>query len=322
MLNDIYFTDNYIKIYEDNNEGKLETFNFEGKYGKCIYKYLKREIKGENYFDISTAYGYGGPLFLEYKEENLEKLVEEYRVAFEKYCIENKIVSEFIRFHPLIENHRFMEKHMDVEYLRDTVYVDLSNKDDILKNMKPGCRTAVRKAIKNNLIVEESKDLDVFIDLYRKTMIKNNAKEYYFFNDKFFENTIKYLGEQAKIFNVVKDDKVISSVIIIYYKDYIHYHFIGSDQEYSSYRPANLLIYEISLWGHDIGAKYFHLGGGYTGNDDSLFRFKKTFNPSGIKQFYIGKKIHIDDVYQRLVDKSNSNKESNYFPLYRESERQ
>lgn len=323
MIKDIYFLDNYIKIYEDNNEGILETFNFDSKYGRCIYKYLKRPIEyieGELYFDIATAYGYGGPLFLDYKEENIEKLVEEYRIEFEKYCIENKIVSEFIRFHPLIENNKYMENHMDVSYIRDTVYIDLSNKEDIFKNMKQHCKTAVRKAIKNDVIVEQSKDLNTFIDLYRKTMTKNNAKEYYFFNDKFFENTIKYLGENVKIFNAIKNGKVISSAIIINYGDYIHYHLIGNDQEYSNYRPSNLLIYEVSLWGYNIGAKYFHLGGGYIGNDDTLFRFKKNFNPNGIKHFYIGKKIHIDNIYQNLVDKYNSNKESNYFPLYRDNE--
>ena len=322
MQNDIYFTDNYIKIYEDNNEGKLETFNFESEYGKCVYKYLKRQIKEEDYFDITTAYGYGGPLFFDYKEENLEKLVEEYRVEFEKYCIENKIVSEFIRFHPLTENHKYMEKHMEVSYIRDTVYIDLINKEDILRNMKNRCKRAIRKAINNNVTVEESQDLDSFIDLYKKSMVRNNAKEYYFFRKEFFENTIKYLGKKVKIFNAIKDNRVISSAIIIYYEDYIHYHFIGNDYEYSTYRPSNLLIYEVSLWGHSIGAKYFHLGGGYTGNDDNLFRFKKSFNPIGTKQFYIGKKIHIDSIYQKLVDKCNSNKESNYFPLYRENENQ
>lgn len=324
-LRDIYFTDRYCKIYEENGDGKLEVFTFQTKNGKIIYKFLKREIDiiyGQKYFDITTPYGYGGPLIISLdKETNREELIEEFKKAFEKYCIENNIVSEFIRFHPIEKNYIGMEKYMDIEYVRDTVYIDIHDEHKVWSNMVSECRTATRKAIKNNIKIEQTKELKEFKNLYIETMKKNNATEYYFFSDEFFYNTMEYLKGNITIFNAKYKDKVISSVMAINYGEYIHYHLSGSDVEYSNYRPVNLLIYEMCLWGNKLGAKYLHLGGGYTGNDDNLFRFKKTFSKDGRGKFYIGKKVHLKEVYNSLVQKrkidNNGAINQLYFPLYR-----
>ena len=130
-LRDIYFTDRYCKIYEEKGDGNLEVFTFQTKNGKIIYKFLKREIDiidGQKYFDITTPYGYGGPLIILLdREANREQVIEEFKKAFEKYCIENNIVSEFIRFHPIEKNYIGMEKYMDIEYIVIAPFCDYLN---------------------------------------------------------------------------------------------------------------------------------------------------------------------------------------------------
>lgn len=327
---DIYFTPQYCKIYENNGEGILKNFSLNSKHGKVYYNFLLREIKysvgNEKYYDIITPYGYGGPLFLNYStKENLKQLIIEFKDKFEKYCSENKIVSEFVRFHPLIKNYLFMDNYMEISYIRDTVYMNLDSEEQIWQDITSKCRNMIRKAEKNDIKIEldNSKEaLQSFIRLYKITMDKNKATSYYYFKDDFFHDTFSLLKGNIYIFNAKYENKIISSALIMKYNEFAHYHFSGSDIEYLKLASNNLLLYKAALWAYKNGCKYFHLGGGYLGNNDNLFKFKKSFSKNNIVNFYIGKKIHNKLVYDKLVEewqkmKGNHDSNINYFPLYR-----
>lgn len=327
---DIYFTPQYCKIYENNGEGILKNFSMDSKYGKVYYNFLLREIEysidNKKYYDIITPYGYGGPLFLNYgTKENLKQLVLEFKEEFEKYCCESNIVSEFIRFHPIIKNHLFMDNYMEISHIRDTVYMSLDSKEQIWQDITSKCRNMIRKAEKNNVKIElnNSKEaLQSFIELYNKTMVRNNAVPYYFFKDDFFYDTFNLLKGNIYIFNALYEDKIISSALIMKYNQFAHYHFSGSDTEYLKLAANNLLLYKVALWAYENGCKYFHLGGGYLGNNDNLFKFKESFSKNNVTNFYIGKKIHNKFVYKKLAEewkKINGyhKNETNFFPIYR-----
>jgi lipid II:glycine glycyltransferase (peptidoglycan interpeptide bridge formation enzyme) len=327
---DIYFTPQYCKIYENNGDGILKNFSMNSRYGKVYYNFLIREIDwvidNKRYYDITTPYGYGGPLFYDYEtDEDLKNLILEFKEEFEEYCQENDIVSEFIRFHPLIKNYLFMDNYMEISHIRDTVYIKLDSEKQIWHDMESTCRNKVRKAEKNNVYIElnnSEESLQTFIKLYNRTMVKNNAISYYFFKDKFFYDTMELLKGNIYIFNAVYDSKIISSALIMKYNEFAHYHFSGADPEYLKLAPNNLLLYKVALWAYENGCKYFHLGGGYLGNNDSLFEFKKSFSKNNLLKFYIGKKIHNKEIYIKLTEeweKVNNNKEkkNNFFPIYR-----
>ena len=76
----------------------------------------------------------------------------------------------------------------------------------------------------------------------------------------------------------------------------------------------------IIKWAKAKGLKRFILGGGY-GEDDGIFKYKKSFSPNGIHKFYIGKKIFDRDKYDELIKIRNSDlsfdKDTLYFPQYR-----
>ena len=61
---DIYFEENYGKLYEKMEGGKQEIFTFSCEYGKVRHQFIKRTINGE-WFDLITPYGYGGPVIVE-----------------------------------------------------------------------------------------------------------------------------------------------------------------------------------------------------------------------------------------------------------------
>lgn len=328
---DIYFTPEYGMVYEKNNEGILKTFYFECEYGKVYYNFLLRDIKplkNKKYYDIITPYGYGGPLFLDYDLEDLKKLILQFKDSFEKYCKDNCIVTEFIRFHPLIKNYNDMDLYMDISNIRNTIYMNLITPDKIWSEMFSSCRTSIKKARKNFIeieikLIENVSDLDEFIPLYYKTMERNNAKEYYFFNKEYFHNCFKLLKGNIYLCNAIYQDKIIASTLLFKYGEFIHSHLSALDYDYKELSSNNLLIYKTALWGYEQGCKYFHLGGGYLGNNDSLYRFKKNFSRKGISKYYIGKKIHNKMIYKELVEKwkevnpNYQNQNLDYFPLYR-----
>ncbi len=325
---EIYFEEEYVKLYELNGEGKLEKFEFENELGKVRYLFLKRaiELSKERYYDIITPYGYGGPQIFPKAPKNLVELISVFRSEFDNYCKKNKIVSEFIRFHPLLKNHIFMEDYIETINAGTTIYIDLSSEESINENMKRTCRKSIRRALEKGFKVEldnSDQAWEKFVDLYYKTMDKNCASEYYYFPKNYFKNMRAFLKDKSAMFKTIHRGKTISSILILKGKDEIHGHLHATDPEYYKESPNNILIYTVALWGLENGYKKFHLGGGYGGRNDALFKFKSSFNKNGALDFYIGKKIHDLEAYNnltKLYEKKNPEirgKKLNFFPLYR-----
>jgi len=63
---DIYFEENYLRLFEANNEGIYNCFYYEKKNRVAIYPFLKNSVNElgynleDKYFDIQGAYGYNG----------------------------------------------------------------------------------------------------------------------------------------------------------------------------------------------------------------------------------------------------------------------
>lgn len=324
---DIYFKEEYGKIYELNGDGKLQIFRIENEEGSVIYNFLKREIPmsqgGKKYFDIATPYGYGGPLFLNYSDENgLKLLKERFQREFSEYCQRENIVSEFVRFHPILKNHEHLQDYMEVIYNRNTICIEIEDQDEekIWESLTCKCRNNLKHALQHEIRVEITEELDSFYNIYIKTMEKNCAEKYYYFPKEFFQNTLRLLGDGVKIFSAFYEDKIVSSALIIHEGEYMHCHFSGNDPEYRNLAANNMLFYEAAKWGAARGKRYFHLGGGFSSNEDCLYRFKSTFTKKEPYRFYIGKKIHNEEKYKSLVEereKIGEIKNKEFFPLYR-----
>ena len=93
----------------------------------------------------------------------------------------------------------------------------------------------------------------------------------------------------------------------------------GTDRDYFDVRPNDFLKFEAIKWLKERGLKNFVLGGGY-GADDGIFRYKKSLAPNGIVDFYIGKSIFDQELYDKLISKRRACGEileESFFPVYR-----
>ncbi|WP_416145267.1 hypothetical protein [Planococcus koreensis] len=107
-MKDIFGDESFERLYEKIEDGKQEVFEFHLPIGEVRHSFIKREISvqidGEVYYDITTPYSYGGPVVFECHEDYKWELVDEFQRAFQAFCEENKIVSEYIRFDPVQTN--------------------------------------------------------------------------------------------------------------------------------------------------------------------------------------------------------------------------
>ena len=326
---DVYFTPEYFEIYERNGEGKAQLFIYENGEDFVYYPFLLRGLNDLTYaedvrrkygdlYDITTPYGYGGPITNTRMKSHKKQLYSEFEDSLSSYCFQNNIISEFVRFHPFIRNH-LDYKDIESTLNRHTIFVDLSlDLEEIWANYDNKNRNRLRKAKANEyftIVHRSPNELENFMNLYYKTMDKKNAYEYYYFQKDFFDNSVELLRDHLELIEVMMDDKVTLSCFFMLYGDYIHYHLLGSDEEYLKYSPNNSLIHYVVEWAKSQGKKVLHLGGGYAGDTDTLYRFKKRFNKYGDLPFYIGKRIRNGEIYHELIKDLPVNE--NYFPLYR-----
>lgn len=320
---DIYWLSGYVKAFKLHGDGEPYLFFYEDSEVRGINVVMKRDVSNDSrfkslippkvYFDFSCPYGYGGWLI---EGGNPYMLFDEY----EKWCVNNGIISEFVRFHPVLENQKYSESSYDVIPLGNTVSIDLKSPETIWSNIHSKNRNMIRKARKNGIQIFSGRYPEIFRifrEIYNETMKKDNAEEYYYFGEEFYESILNDLPYNAQVFYAVYNKKIIAASIMLTANGYMSYHLSGSIKEYANMAPSNLLLYEAALWGNANGCRTLYLGGGVGSSEDSLYKFKKAFyKPDDVKRFYIGKKIFIQEKYDELLKLRNPI-DSIFFPMYR-----
>jgi len=324
---DIYFKYEYFELFAKSFGHKPEALFWKDNNICVFWSHLVRKIneidifKEDNYYDLITPYGYGGPL-ISYKTENKVKVAESVNEFFEiykKFALKNNYVSEFIRFHPIFVNWKEFEELFETLYLNDVVILDLTqNQDDICNNMAKKTRYYTRKALQDfeRIITTDSpseKEIEEFLNLYHDTMDKNKASSKYYFTKSFIKDHFDF--KTLLIYCKNQSGVIGSSGLFLEGKSIIHYHLSSSNYQFKT-SPARVVLWNAIIWAKEQGIKTFHFGGGRAKND-SLFYFKKGFSNTQIP-FYIGKIIFNSNLYNELVDKNTLiQRDPTFFPLYR-----
>lgn len=279
---------------------------------------VKRPIEGTPLFDITSVYGYCGPVYFFKEGYTAQKLIDFFRSGFMEYCKEKHIVSVFSRLHPLIEQKSILTGLGEVLDLNRTVSVNLNltseeQRKEYRKSLKSELNQLRRKEIK---VVEavSREDIDEFISIYYETMDRVNAAPGYYFSRAYFYEFLDNADFDSKLLLAVKDDKAVAGAIFTFTDKIMQYHLAGTTEQFIKDTPMKLILDEARLLGNESTAESLHLGGGVGGSDDdSLFRFKSGFSKD-FKQFSIWKWIVNQELYDEL---SREKQPSGFFPLYR-----
>lgn len=326
---DVYYLSGYVRAFQLHGDGEPLLLYYENNGVRGINVVMKRDISldkrfenkisANEYFDLATPYGYGGWIF---EGDENEGDSDAFAAEYLDWCKENKIVSEFIRFHPVIENcGGISSKFYETVLLGKTVAIELDDQEAIWTRFSSKNRSHIRVAAKEGVVVkmDTSKEaFDQFQKIYETTMNRDEADSYYYFDNRFFDSIRNDLEGHYTIFTAYLGDIAIASAIMIYAGKYMNYHLSGQLVEYRRYAGTNMILHEASNWGCSNGFEWLHLGGGLGAKDGPLYDFKKSFYKKGEdKVFYIGKKIINKKAYEKLVNMREEELSEGFFPEYR-----
>ena len=193
LLLDICYSKEYVSLYQNTNS---ELFEFRHQSGNDIFYNIsiKRPITHvgnclleETYYDLESAYGYGGF----YTNSVDQKFIEESMSLYKKRCIEENIVAEFQRYHPF--NTFAKENNSFFHFLkndRNIAVIDLSlSKEDRWASYSSNTRNILRKCEKN-LSVKLADSFEPFLELYEETMSRHSA-DFYYFTKEYYERLFR-----------------------------------------------------------------------------------------------------------------------------------
>lgn len=321
---DVYHLSGYVKGFYAHGDGEPLLIYFSSEPLKAIQVVMRRRISDNPCFsgkvetelyDLITPYGYGG--WLLEGQGSVEQMMAEYN----SWCKKNHIVSEFIRFHPVLRNQKAVEDYYEVVPLGATVAMDVTSLQTIWDNLTSKNRNMVRKAQKNGLHIYRANGpeiYEVFRQIYNQTMDRDCADAYYYFGGSYYESMRNDLGNNAQVFYAqTEDGQIAAAAIMLGANGRLNYHLSGSRQDMQRLAPTNLLLYEAACWGCENGYRTFHLGGGIGSREDSLLAFKKAFYRGDTCRYHIGKRIVDPDAYEMLVNLRGKPTDDTFFPAYR-----
>ena len=322
---DVYYLSGYVLPFAIHGDGEPLLFFYEGEKVRAMNVVMRRDIGADKsfmgkippntYYYFITPYGYGGWL-IEGNGDTFELFS-----LYQKWCCENGVVSEFLRLHPILENHNRLVSIYSVINIGKTVAMDLTSQNIIWNNMTSKNRNMIRKAEKNGVVIKTSSGSDIyekFIEIYNETMDRDNAEKYYYFEREFYTAMQHDLSNNSIIFYAENSDgDIIASSIILHCNGKLTYHLSGVKTEFRGLAPTNLLLYKAALWGAENCCRIFHLGGGVGAREDSLYRFKASFYRELPRDYFIGKKVFNEAIYNELVKIHAVENTGNFFPAYR-----
>lgn len=317
-INDVYWRFDYANANKYSEEDEIYMFHYVGRNSEAIYITAKRLInKSVNdavYYDLITPYGYGGWLVHGILEDEMY-------YEFDRWCKSNNIVSEFVRFHPILHNELIAVPYKVTE-LGSIVSIPLLSECEIWNNITSKNKNAIRKAQKLGVKVyysNEEKIYREFQSIYRKTMERKQADKFYLFKEEYFDPFKTSLTDNSKMFYAIYNGKIIAMCLMIYENEIMNYHLSGSLEECRNIPATNLILYEAARWGLSNGIKTLALGGGLRSTQDSLYKFKKSF-AKHVKDetFRIGSRIILPEIYDKLSE--NIVDDTQFFPKYRAQE--
>lgn len=192
--------------------------------------------------------------------------------------IYNRRLSNYIDFSLLQHGFRYLRREISsILFLEDTI-------EQNLDKFKPSHKRAVRKAIKEGVVVRESDKFDEFYSILQNNLkIRHNVTPTHTLDELL--KLKELFPNDVKLFGAFLGDKMVAGVVnFICTKDVVLAFYISHDEKYQETRALNLLFYSIFDWAITNNFKVFDFGI-FTVNEEPNFglaRFKENFGASGM----------------------------------------
>ena len=312
-LDDIYFRPDWVLLHSGDDDTQPLMFTCKHRGKVWIYPFLLRSISrigqhnlGHTWRDIESAYGYSGPL-----SNTLDtNFLHEVQKVFNDWCQSQNVVAEFVRLHPLMQNAQWLDPRVKVMFDRETVSLDFGCFQNNKLPFDTKTRNMISRASKSGVYVKEVSDQNSFkqfVSMYQDAMERLNAEDHLYFSDTYFVDLYNLVNSNGCLLLAMHDKKCISAGVFLKGSLWMHYHLAASNHGNMVSGANNQLLLTASRIGYKLGLQGLHLGGGRTADqEDSLLRFKRSMS-TNTHRYFIGKRIHMPDIYEYLCNRWQEN---------------
>jgi Acetyltransferase (GNAT) domain len=344
---DFYHLPEYLELEAKRHDATAEAIIIKDADRVFFLPYIIRDcdriaslprLGSDRIYDIISPYGYPGMLVSTTGQNS--RFIEKCLDLIYGYWQEKNICSAFLRLHPILnsyidssigDRYPFGNGDLTQERLRhrgEVVVCDLTiDIDDIWKQMRSNHRTKINKLRRSGFVttmVSTDKYLDVFIDIYIETMNRVNATQGYYFTRDYFHRFCQALGDRAQICIVETAGEIIAASLITEFSGIVQYHLGGTRTEFLPHSPTTIVFDYMIKWAKQRNNQYLNLGGGLSGNRDSLYHFKSGFSHQ-TKSFITIETIVNRSLYDHLTNiraeslgiVASEIHNASFFPAYR-----
>jgi sugar O-acyltransferase (sialic acid O-acetyltransferase NeuD family) len=289
---DVYYRPAYLRAYALTGHGRPVAVLVRSGSTEALFPLLirKLDIDGQVVRDALTPYGYGGLLRLSGPEQPGLDVTRQLFRQLQDWLRASGLVACTMRFHPLLDQYAgYGIGDLSEEWVKrfprgQTTAVDLARWDEsqhMISGMRRDRRHDARQATSSLQIrmahgPNPDEDLGIFRKIYRETMERLQADDFFFFGDEYYDHLSKELGDRFSVINAFAGDRSVASAIFLADSRFAHYHLAGCNDEGRQHGAATLLLMAASEWAWQRGCSHLHLGGGLQ-PDDSLWEFKRSF---------------------------------------------
>ncbi|MBE7940347.1 MULTISPECIES: GNAT family N-acetyltransferase [Ramlibacter] len=232
------------------------------------------DIPGSRWRDASSPYGYGGPVA---NSRDAGFLVAAWQACHEHLRGEERVVVEYLRFHPLLAN----EAGYPGQVLpnREVVSVDLTT--DFAAAYPLRLQQVLRKSARAGLHYGEqpfAPQARAFGAYHRAAMQAMGADAFYVFDDAYFEAMGRCPG--ARLALVTADGAWLAAALLLDGPGVREYHLAATVPEGRRLGASSALLHGAAEAARDAGLRQLYLGGGTDAKPDNpLLFFKGGFSP-------------------------------------------
>ncbi|GAC1562288.1 MAG: hypothetical protein NVS3B13_34700 [Mucilaginibacter sp.] len=275
------------KYHSLNEEGEPLLFVYQENDLFIALPVIKRKIENSAFFDMTSVYGYSGPISNIDLVDLPKRTIRSFKAAFVDFMKKENAVCIFSRLHPFIEQQHILENIGGLRENGSTLYIDLTQPVEYQRSKyNKRLFRQIRKLRENGYTIKEASDISdvkAFVEMYHKNMDRLNAASQYYFDEQYFTNILDMDHYDNKLILIYNGTELICGGVVLLSDNIIRNHLSATSPDYLKDSPSKLLTDEISMIGRTMGKKIFHLGGGVGGKEDSLFMFKRYFSDLQVK---------------------------------------
>lgn len=328
VAHDFYHLPAYVRVAASHEGGEAVAFWAGDGENQLLLPLLVEPVPASlgapvDWLDAHSPYGYGCPLFTPgCNRAAAGGLLD----AFRELARERGMVSAFVRLHPLLSCPlEAFVAHGDVVLQGKTVYMDLGLcREELWRQTRSDHRCGIRKLEKSGyrVVMDDWTRYREFTNTYFNTMCRLVARPFYFFSGDYFEGIHDALGDNLHLCVVLAPNgEVAAGGLFSAINGIVQYHVAGSSEKFQAIPATKLMLDFVRWWAKGCGFRFFHLGGGVGGEEDSLFQFKAGFSRL-LAEFYTYRVVLDHQKYEHLMSCRRSNDRlgvhrGDFFPQYR-----